>query len=344
MGNVCCQDVLDDVCLTGHNAVEQCTQPGQFAAQTCQECYDRFADLTNRQNIHADASVHHYLYGLRTKAHGGLRVIEAPKSGLKALQRQILRGILDHVPVHDASYGFVKWRSAPDAAAFHCGAPVVVKFDFQDFFPRITYGRVMGYYRRLGYRDAVARNLAGLCTTVTPLRVRDYLPYAQRQIMLAPHLPQGAPTSPALANALAFKLDRRLSGLARSLDARYTRYADDMTFSGEKRIIAVLLKVVPEIVRSEGFMLNPRKTHVMGQGGQQKVTGIVVNKKPNLARKDYDQIKAVIHALRNPNDPRRGDIGFRKHIEGRIGWVKRINPGRGEKLCQLYNTVIMYAG
>ncbi|MDO6590048.1 reverse transcriptase family protein [Yoonia sp. 1_MG-2023] len=298
------------------------------------------ADVTNRHNEHPDAPVHHYLYGLRPKPAGGYRVIEAPKSGLKALQRQILRGILDKVPVHPDAFGFVRGKSCAQAANRHCGAQTVVSFDLRDFFPRIGAARVFGLFRRLGYPDAVARTLSGLCTSTTPQRVRARLPHLQGQSMRTPHLPQGAPSSPALANLIAFTLDRRLAGLARALDARYSRYADDLTFSGDAGIAPVLTRAVPQILQEEGFVLNPRKTRVRNATQRQVVTGIVVNQHLNVPRAQYDLIKAKIHALRHADVSRRLDHVHCLSLEGQIDWVCRLNPPRGQKLWQLYQSAM----
>jgi retron-type reverse transcriptase len=226
------------------------------------------------------------------------------------------------------------------AANRHCGAETVVSFDLRDFFPGIGAMRVFGLFRRLGYPDAVARALTGLCTTVTPQRVRARLPYHQRQLMRIPHLPQGAPSSPALANLIAFTLDRRLAGLARGVDAHYSRYADDLTFSGDANIAKALTLTVPQIIAEEGFIVNPRKTRVQYASQQQTVTGIVVNQHLNVPRAKYDLIKAKIHALRRAGDPRRFDRAYCLALEGQIDWVCTLNPSRGQKLRRLYQSAM----
>ena len=130
-------------------------------------------------------------------------------------------------------------------------------------------------------------------------------------------------------------LDRRLAGLAPRLGANYSRYADDLSFSGDARIVPTLTKAVPDIVAAEGFRLNPAKTKVMRHGARQVVTGIVVNTHLNVDRKTYDHLKAVIHACGNPEDPRLTDPAFRASLLGKIGWVETVNPPRGQKLRRL---------
>lgn len=153
-----------------------------------------------------------------------------------------------------------------------------------------------------------------------------------------PHLAQGAPTSPALANLCAWRLDRRCTTLAESIGGRYTRYADDLAFSGDAAFalrIDVLVAALTEITLDEGFALNPAKTRVMRRSRQQRITGIVVNEHNNLDRRSYDRLKAVLN-----NCCKRGPVGenkqrhpeFRAHLEGRVGWVEQINPRRGAKL------------
>ncbi|MEY1556339.1 reverse transcriptase family protein [Yoonia sp. R2331] len=301
---------------------------------------DYLADPEGRHERHGDMAVNHYHARVVPKRRGGARLIEAPKARLKALQRMLLDGLLSRVPVHDASFGFVAGRSCRDAAQRHAGEDMVISFDLADYFARLGWGRVFGLYRRLGYPAPVARLLSGLCTTCTPPRVRDRMPLAARDDLRVAHLPQGAPTSPMLANVLTFGLDIRLAGLARTLGARYTRYADDLTFSGATTILAPVLNAVPDIVRDAGFALNPAKTRAMPAQTRQSVTGIVVNQHCNVARRDFDQLKAVIHACGNPADPRLRDPAFCATLAGQIGWVRSVNPQRGAKLDRLLNLAL----
>ena len=187
-------------------------------------------------------------------------------------------------------------------------------------------------FRAIGYPRAVARDLAGLCTTRTPAAVATTPGLPLPANLTGRHLPQGAPTSPALANLCAHALDCRLAGLASVLGANYTRYADDLSFSGDRRIIPILTRAVPAIVAEEGFRPNPSKTRVMLSAGRQSVTGIIVNRHVNVARKEYDRIKAVLHHLARPDDPRRQDPAFLARLCGQIGWVEQVNPARGLRL------------
>jgi hypothetical protein len=213
---------------------------------------------------------------------------------------------------------------------------------------------VTALFRTAGYPEAVALTLAGLCTNSVPFDVWNAPggpadPFERtrtRRLYHFPHLPQGAPTSPALANLGAFSLDVRLAGLARSAEAEYTRYADDLVFSGGRafeRSVHRFSVHVGAIALEEGFAVNFRKTRVMCQGVRQRVAGVVVNERPNLARPDYDALKATLHnCVRHgpdcQNRDARGD--FRAHLAGRIAHVAALNPARAERLRALYERIV----
>src|SRR5205823_7816991 len=199
--------------------------------------------------------------------------------------------------------GFLPGRSILTNAAVHTGARVVVKMDLASFFPTITLRRVKGIFRRAGYREQVATLLALLCTEapreIVPFQGKDYY------VALGPRcLPQGAPTSPALTNTLCLRLDQRLAGLAKKYGWRYTRYADDLTFSLPKGHdgdphVGSLIGLVRRIVEDEGFAVHPDKTRLARSGGRQKITGLVVNGdlKPRVPRKLRRQMRAALHNL-----------------------------------------------
>lgn len=299
------------------------------------ERLDYLADPQGRFEEHGETAINHYHYILQAKKIKGVRVIEAPKTTLKSIQPKIARDILNKLPDHPDSFGFVKRRNCLQGAARHAGEAVVVCFDLKDFFPSIGSGRIFGLFRCLGYPDAVARRLTAFCTTATPPRILARLPSDARETYRWPHLPQGSPASPALANHVCFGLDRRLSALARRLDAQYSRYADDLSFSGDEKIIGPLVRLVPQIARDEGFVLHPTKTRIMHHTSQQRVTGVVVNRHLNIDRKAFDHLKAVIHACGKPDDLRLTDPAFRASLHGKIDWVETVNPGRGRKLRHL---------
>jgi len=308
---------------------------------------DWLADARGLERTVADERLRNYRYLWLPRASGCVRVIERPKRGLKEVQRRLLHDLLDLIPAHDAAHGFVRGRSVRTHAAQHAGRKVVLRLDLEDFFASIQAGRIYGIFRTCGYPEAVAHALTALTTNVLPSRAWAALPRPREDLraitahhalgrrLATAHLPQGAPTSPALANLAAFRLDRRLAGLAASLGAVYSRYADDLTFSGPRTLLGEARAWIAQIAREEGFTANDHKTAVMTRAGRQRVCGIVVNDGPNVAREQYDELKAILHnAARNgpAAENRAGVPDFRAHLLGRIAWVASLNPARGAKL------------
>lgn len=304
---------------------------------------ERLAWYTDCHSLAAKAEevpLNHYFSHLLAKPLGGVRLIEAPKPVLKSLQRKILHGILDLVPTHDAAFGFVPRRSCAQGAARHAGEEMVVCFDIRDFFPMVSAGRIHALFRCLGYPYPVAQELTGLVSTKTPERVLRHIAPDQRDVLRMPHLPQGAPSSPALANLCAFNLDRRCAGFARKLGMNYTRYADDLTFSGDATHRQALLRLVPSILREEGYEPHSGKTRCQSRHGQQRVTGIVVNQHLNVPRVEFDRLKAVLHACKKSDDIRLADPIFRAQLDGKIAWVEQLNPSKGKKLRERFNSAL----
>jgi hypothetical protein len=290
-----------------------------------------FADVRGLERVVDDERLRHYRYSRLPRSSGPPRVLEAPKPRLKALQRRLLHEVLDLVPVHPAAHGFVGGRSARTHAAAHVGRRVVVRVDLEDFFAGVTAARVFGIFRACGYSEGVAHVLTGLCTNVVPREQSVPGHWRLSRRLATPHLPQGAPTSPALANLASFALDRRLTGLAAAVGATYTRYADDLVFSSDA-YLRTPVSAIAEIASAEGFRVNATKTRVMARGRRQTVTGIVVNDRPNVPRAEYELLKATLHraALDGPSDL---DPTV---LLGRIAWVETLNPTRGAKLRESF--------
>lgn len=314
------------------------------------------ADVRGLERTVADQRLRNYRYLALPRRGGPVRLIECPKARLKQIQRRLLHEILDWIPAHDAAHGFTRGRSAISHAGGHTGQRVVVRVDLEDFFASVAAGRVFGIFRTAGYPESVAHKLTGLTTNVVPQVVWAELdrPLGRPQIgsshrlgrrLATPHLPQGAPTSPALANLAAFGLDRRLSGLAASCQLTYTRYADDLTFSGSERLVRranQLRATIALIVREEGFAINHRKSMLATRAGRQQVCGIVVNQHLNVPRAEYDRLKAILHNARRhgPGSQNRAAVSdFRAHLLGRIAWVESLNPQRGGKLRRQFAQV-----
>jgi retron-type reverse transcriptase len=274
------------------------------------------------------------------------RLIEAPKRTLKAVQRKILTEILEKIPVHPAAHGFVPGKSIVSNARPHVGQAVVIKLDLQNFYANVTFNRVVAIFRSMGYSREAAIWLARLTTSAAPWSLA--VPNGDedlKSLYVRRHLPQGAPTSPALANLSAFGLDLRLFGLLKKFGGHYTRYADDLTLSGGEDFRYALRCVIPlteQIVRSERFRLNHRKRKVVRRGHRQVVTGVVVNAKPNIAREEFDRLKAILHncVKLGPTSQNRGQhADFSAHLRGRIAFVRQLNPARATKLQLLFDRI-----
>ncbi|RIJ76208.1 RNA-directed DNA polymerase [Nakamurella silvestris] len=309
------------------------------------------ADTALRARRAHDPRIAHYRYHWRMRP-GGPRLIEAPKPRLLTVQRRILEEIIGLIPVHPAAHGFVPGRSAVTGAALHVGAGTVVNLDLEHFFAGITAGRVWGVLRAAGFPEPVAHLLTGLTTHATPVAVLSVMPdrpgearnFRLRRSLGTPHLPQGAPTSPQLANLILYSLDRRLQAYADAAGLRYTRYADDLTFSGPQvRHPDSVVAAVTSMAAAEGFRVNDAKSRVRRHHQRQVVTGIVVNEWTNLARPEYDRLRAVLHDCR-VNGPaaanRDGHDDFRAHLQGRVSWAGSLNPGRGAKLAAMFDRIV----
>lgn len=311
------------------------------------------ADVRGLERTVISEQLRNYRYRTLSRQGDVPRVIEAPKARLKEIQRWILREVLDRVPAHDAAHRFAAGRSAVTHAELHTGQAVVMRLDLKDFFASVPAGRVYRIWSTIGYSPSVAHVLTGLTTNTVPATVWERIAGAtppdavQARFRLGrqlatPHLPQGAPTSPALANLAALGLDRRLAGLARASGLRYSRYADDLTFSGPASLRRRRVEFEPlaaAIAHEEGFALNHRKTTTQSAGGRQTVCGVVVNVRTNLRRSEYDRLKATLHnaVARGPDAQNRAGVAdFRAHLLGRIAWVESLNPGRGQKLRRVF--------
>lgn len=294
----------------------------------------------------------HYRSAWVGTRNGGVRLLEAPLDRLKAMQRRVLDVMLAPIPTHAAAHGFVSGRSVRTAAEPHVGAAWVVNLDLESFFAAVNGGRVYGIFRTAGYPEPVAHLLTGLCTHRTPVAVLGAMPrndhldasFRLRRRLAESHLPQGAPTSPHLANLCAFRLDRRLSAYAAALGVAYTRYADDLTFSGSGPGASArgMVAAAGRIIREEGFSVNPVKTRISGRGSRQQVASVVVNYRTRVPREEYDLLRAVLHNCAVHGAAGQNRLGvndFRAHLRGRIAWVASLDPQQGHRLLATFEQI-----
>lgn len=265
----------------------------------------------------------HYLYGVTNAPHsyyrvyqikkksGGMREIAEPLPSLKEIQRWILDEILGKVPVSPAAKAFIKGRSIKENARFHRGQNTIVQVDVEDFFPSIDASRVYSAFKNIGYSQPV-------CTLLTKLCCLD------------DRLPQGAPTSPALSNIVFKVADERFLGFARLNNLRYTRYADDITFSGDGNP-GIIIPFCQKVLAHSGFVINDKKTRVLRRGQRQSVTGVVVNEKlqaPRDLRRKIRQAAYYIERYGLEAHAARLQINcahYREHLLGLAGFVLWLN-------------------
>lgn len=318
-----------------------------------------------------NTSVDHYDRKWLLSSNGRKRLIHQPRPVLKRVQRIIHQHILPVIPVHDAAHAYRTGRSVHSCARPHVNKFVVLRLDLQDFFGSITRRRVSAIFRKAGYDRHTALSLGRLCTLpASPAATNQPAQeiYAQKifaqekvvettfvstnldsasdtEIVPSDCLPQGAPTSPALANAVAFQLDRRLAGFAACLGADYTRYSDDLYFSGDVSLAAKIDRFatsVAVIVMEEGFKVNFRKTRKMFHGHRQQVLGLTVNQGVNSDRQNYEQLKAILHNCRTRgwrSQNLEQHAHFQLHLRGRIANVSSANRQRGAKLLRVYESI-----
>jgi RNA-directed DNA polymerase len=312
-----------------------------------------FADPRGLERLPAGAeALRHYRYSWVSKPSGGVRLLEAPKPRMKRLGRRILHELLDRVPAHDAAHGFRAGRSVVTHASNHTGTSIVVRIDLADFFLSVRAAQVRAIFAAMGYPSEVAWLLTALTTNIAPSHgpppppgtSPDFIRSLRRVEMLARtrHLPQGAPTSPALANLAAYGLDVRLTAAAHAAAARYSRYADDLVFSGDAsfaRSAMRFVRLVEKIARDEGFIVNRAKTRLLRVGARQTVTGVVVNERPTLARAEAKLLEAILYnCVRHgpASQNRDGHADFRAHLQGRVAHVQGIDAKRADRVVQLF--------
>ena len=283
-----------------------------------------------------DQEKNYHIFTIK-KSSGADRKIQAPIQKLKAVQRKILDTVLHNVPLNQHAEGFRKKRSILTNAVHHVNSRVLVKLDIQDFFPTITYKRVKGMYLQLGYPRQVATLLSGLAT--------------HRGM-----LPTGAPTSPAIANIISRKLDKRFVNLGCTTGFSYSRYADDMTISGNDEKIVKMIPFFRQIIQEEGFSLNERKIRIMRSGRQQTVTGVVVNQKPNIDRREIKKLRAVLYNCQRGNLKEQATLwakkekgmpsphtysiaNFSRSLQAKLHFLKMVNPSSGETLLTEFHSI-----
>ncbi|WP_320734792.1 retron St85 family RNA-directed DNA polymerase [Enterobacter kobei] len=251
------------------------------------------------------------------KKSGGIRHIESPLKELKAIQRWVLRYILDKLSPSSYAKGFVRKKSILDNAKPHEGNQYVLNLDLKDFFTTVQASHVYTLFKNIGYNNNIAFILTSFCTK-------------------SGYLPQGAPTSPALSNLVCLRLDHRISTYCKKRALTYTRYADDLCISGNK--ILILQKasyLIKDIICDEGFTINSKKEKFLGPKVRREVTGLTVTPKITISKKNYCLYRKRIYDLVRTETPNKHEI-----IKGILSLVRSIDKDKGKKLSVFYQNQI----
>ncbi|WP_307494301.1 reverse transcriptase family protein [Pseudarthrobacter niigatensis] len=301
---------------------------GTYLRRIVQRTYDPYADIS------------------RPKRSGGRRHISAPEPVLAGVQRWILDNALGHVGFHSSSFAYRKGVSIVDCAHQHVGVRWMVKFDLQNYFGSIDEISVFKIFREGGYNNLVALELARLCTRMLPGFPQHPLGSIRERYSAIPAyaagkhgvLPQGAPTSGALANTATRKLDDQLSAIAANSELVYTRYSDDLTFSTggnwNRAHSSALTRAVEKAVVNAGFKINAKKTRVVPPGARHIVLGLLVDDEsvrllPEFRRRLSGHVRGVekftlqAHA-RSRNF--RSLLSFVRFIDGHIAFAHGVDP------------------
>ena len=249
---------------------------------------------------------------------GKLRTITAPGRPLKQRQRWILQEILSKVDSSEYAHGFEPERSIKTNALLHANSQYVLCMDIKDFFPSILYDSIVNVFRSIGYSPSASLSLADLCSYHKVL-------------------PQGAPTSPKLANIIFKPLDEKLAAIAKEENAIYSRYADDLTFSGDHDLKCIIDRV-SQLLEGFGFRLNEEKIHSYGPNFPKRITGLVVQNgtvrvpkhfKRTLRQEIHYCLKyGVLTHLENTKSVR--FINYREHLYGKAYFINMVEPQEGK--------------
>lgn len=253
------------------------------------------------------------------KKRGGKRIVAAPTECLKALQGLIYQNVLSKIALHTSCQGFRKNTSILTNAKPHTKSDVVINIDLKDFFPSISAARVYSMLSALLKKE------------LNDSEIRLITRAATRKGAL----PQGAPTSPVLANIIAKRMDKRLAGMASKSRMRYTRYADDLTFSGKTDSVATL-PLIRQIIKEEGFTISAKKFRIIRHGNRQEVTGLTVNEKVTVPRMKRKWLRAALHHVVNGQPVTlNGKVLSPKSLRGHVAFIGSVHPELAAKYMPL---------
>lgn len=269
----------------------------------------------------SERSDFHYKKFQLKKKSGGTRTICQPSKNLKGIQAWILVNILNKLKVSDSCKGFEKGSSTADNARPHINANCMLTIDLSDFFGTVTDIQVYNVFKSIGYNKLISTMLTNICTCNSSL-------------------PQGSPCSPKLANLITWKLDKRIQGFVGKRGITYTRYADDLSFSGLHPSNTVqILPIVKRIIEDEGFRVNPKKTRVAGASRAKRITGLVVsNNRFGIGTKKYKKVRSKIYHLTKPSEQK--NTTLLNEVTGWISYLNSVDKPRFRKALKYVEELI----
>ena len=238
-------------------------------------------------------------------------MLQIPSPRLKLAQKRTLRWLVRRVAPHRCS-ACVRGRGTHWAYSQHAGHPSMLRLDISNFFPSVSERAVTGSFVRLGANEQLANALV-------------------RLVALPDGLPQGAPTSVAVADMVLFPLDVRLAGMAAGHGFTYSRYVDDITISGGDRVRR-FERLARRIVTDLGWQLN-QKGGLVGPGQRHDLLGAVVNAKPNVTREYFGEVRSYLRLVAKGRE--RPDEADLRRLESRVKWILSVNPDRERALRPL---------
>lgn len=341
------QSYIDD-CIAYAKNLEQKGLPVIFSTSHLSQ----ILNVTDLGLIIRNRNAYYKFYQIKKNNGKGFRQIVSPYSNLKFIQNFINNEILSKVEVHNCANGFVSKKSILHNAIPHKNAKALLNIDLLKFFDSIPEKRVFGIFKSLGYAKNLSVDLAKLTTVTLP---DDYLnSFSEKESKAYKRLikdgesvlPQGAPTSPTLSNLVLYRTDKRLSALAKKLNVNYTRYADDITFSGDFENLPKL-KLISHIIKDESFNINWDKVGIYKKGRKQLVTGLTISNDVHIHQTFKKVVKKHIYCCikfgveEHLKFLKLEKIGFYKEwLFGKINFIKSIEPKVGQELTNSFNRII----
>lgn len=246
------------------------------------------------------------------------REITAPSLKLKLRQRWILDEILKKMPLSECCHGFVTGKSIVTNAEKHIGKKQILTVDIEDFFPSIKIEQIIQIFKAIGYSKSAAARLADICC-------------------FEGQLPQGAPSSPCLANLRCREMDHELLQISKKYGLTYTRYADDMTFSADMDLL-FLFPIIAEIIKKYGFSINNNKTRIFKENERKLITGLLVKEDGlKIPKKFKRRLKQEIYYCKKfgvsthlENIASSKSVNFKEYLYGKAYYIKMVEPQTGE--------------